>query len=260
MNIAIKRIALAFILGVGSVWAGSFSSNYHLSWKVDAPLASVALTAQLLGQYRLTQMDTGIAINKSDLLPWDRPFAGTYNPSAAFWSDVLLINGAAPLVISIGAWQTGKMSGQAVATQLVMLSELMALQSGINLMVRSIRVWPRPFMWSPNGGEERKEGQASGSFYSGHAGGSFAMAVFTATWFDHEFPESSWSPWIWGGGLTLATGIASLRVAAGKHYPSDVLVGALIGSGLARLILWTHESKDLQVRPLAGGLALDYQF
>ena len=38
------------------------------------------------------------------------------------------------------------------------------------------------------------------------------------------------------GLLTLLTGIA--RVAAGIHYPSDIIVGALIGAGVAYLYRW----------------------
>ena len=37
-----------------------------------------------------------------------------------------------------------------------------------------------------------------------------------------------------------ATGVGVLRVAAGKHYPSDVLVGASVGVASALVI---HEIK-----------------
>ncbi len=41
-----------------------------------------------------------------------------------------------------------------------------------------------------------------------------------------------------------ATAIATLRVMAGKHFFSDVLVGAIIGSGIAYLTTELH--KDTQ--------------
>ena len=52
-------------------------------------------------------------------------------------------------------------------------------------------------------------------------------------------PEFEHRGWLWAGSLTAATAAASLRVAAGKHFPSDVLAGAamgsLIGLGFAQL-------------------------
>ena len=41
--------------------------------------------------------------------------------------------------------------------------------------------------------------------------------------------------------FALASGVAALRVVAGKHYPSDVLVGALMGTGVSLGVLKLHE-------------------
>jgi membrane-associated phospholipid phosphatase len=34
--------------------------------------------------------------------------------------------------------------------------------------------------------------------------------------------------------------VGSLRVAAGRHFPTDVLVGALAGSAIGMVIPWAH--------------------
>jgi undecaprenyl-diphosphatase len=60
------------------------------------------------------------------------------------------------------------------------------------------------------------------SFPSGHAAGSFAFAAFVA----QVSPRHRW------GLLALASAIAVSRVALGVHYPSDVLVGALLGAAI----------------------------
>jgi membrane-associated phospholipid phosphatase len=68
------------------------------------------------------------------------------------------------------------------------------------------------------------------SMPSGHAAMAFAIA--TSYWLNN--PER-------GLGLKLAAvaaaaGISVLRVASAKHFPSDVVVGALVGTGVAIVV------------------------
>lgn len=214
-----------------SLVATAGHAAFEASWQTDVPLATGATAAAVFGQYRLATMDSSDgSFERKDLLPWDRPFAGTWHPAAARASDWMSVTGTFPLVLGVLAWSNDDISGGDFATEALMLYEVLALQSGVNLMVRSLRVWPRPFMLGEKGGSERSEGQAAGSFYSGHASAAFSIAVFSGVWFDETHPGSSWSPWVWSGGLGLAALTAGLRVAAGKHYPTDIVVGAAMGS------------------------------
>jgi membrane-associated phospholipid phosphatase len=43
------------------------------------------------------------------------------------------------------------------------------------------------------------------------------------------------------GGLAITT--ATLRIAAGKHYPSDVVTGILVGVGVAIINTKLHENR-----------------
>jgi membrane-associated phospholipid phosphatase len=43
------------------------------------------------------------------------------------------------------------------------------------------------------------------------------------------------------GGLALTT--AALRIAAGKHYPSDVVTGLLVGIGVSIINTKLHENR-----------------
>ncbi|HQB65683.1 MAG TPA: phosphatase PAP2 family protein, partial [Fibrobacteraceae bacterium] len=115
------------------------------------------------------------------------------------------------------------------------------------------QLWPRPFLLGDKGGDDRLKGQAYGSFYSGHASAAFSVAVFTSYWFQNTYSSSKYTPYIWASSLTLATTVSVLRVAAGKHYPTDVIVGALMGSLVSFSILKIHEHKSpslsIQVGP-----------
>lgn len=65
------------------------------------------------------------------------------------------------------------------------------------------------------------------SFYSGHTTFAFAVAAAAGTISDLRGYDSA--PWVWGVGLTVAATTGYLRVAADRHYLTDVLVGAATG-------------------------------
>jgi len=66
------------------------------------------------------------------------------------------------------------------------------------------------------------------SFYSGHT--TLAFVVATASGTVATMRGYRLAPVVWGAGLTLATGVGYLRIAADKHYFSDVVTAAVIGS------------------------------
>jgi membrane-associated phospholipid phosphatase len=72
------------------------------------------------------------------------------------------------------------------------------------------------------------------SFFSGHASLAFSTAI-SAGIVAHERGYAA-EPYIWAGGLTLAALTGYLRIAADKHYFSDVLVGAAVGTGAGLLV------------------------
>jgi len=66
------------------------------------------------------------------------------------------------------------------------------------------------------------------SFYSGHTNLAFALVVSAGT--VAELRGYQHRGWIWAVGLPLATTVPLLRMAADKHYLTDVATGALLGS------------------------------
>ncbi len=91
------------------------------------------------------------------------------------------------------------------------------------------------------------------SFFSGHTTLVFAVTV-SAGVVAHQ-RKYAVEPYIWATGLTLAATTGYLRIAADKHYLSDVLVGAAFGTGvgIAIPLLTMH---DITVVPTGNGIAL----
>lgn len=80
------------------------------------------------------------------------------------------------------------------------------------------------------------------SLPSGHSATSFAGAALLA----------AFAPRLAVPLLTLAAAIACSRVYVGVHYPLDIVAGALLGLGVAAVLLWTLRF----VRRPAGGVRL----
>lgn len=66
------------------------------------------------------------------------------------------------------------------------------------------------------------------SFFSGHT--TLAFAIGTAAPMIATLRGYRLAPLVWATGLTMAASIGYLRIAADKHYFSDVMVGAVVGS------------------------------
>jgi len=77
-------------------------------------------------------------------------------------------------------------------------------------------------------------GQSNRSCPSGHAAGAFAVASV----FAQEFGDIGWVPWAVYGTAGL---IALSRVGLGRHFPTDILTGALLGDSMGRMV--SHRSR-----------------
>jgi membrane-associated phospholipid phosphatase len=66
------------------------------------------------------------------------------------------------------------------------------------------------------------------SFYSGHTSFTTAVAVSTATCASLRGSSRAWA--VWATGLSLAAATGYMRIAADRHYLSDVVAGAGAGA------------------------------
>lgn len=104
------------------------------------------------------------------------------------------------------------------------------------------------------------------SFYSGHTSLAFALVVSAGT--VAELRGYNHRGWLWAVGLPMAASVGLLRMAADKHYLTDVSTGALLGSvfGVAVPLLLhgrvseTRGALSLSVSGGPGGAMLSGRF
>ena len=254
-----KRSLIVAILFSASFAQASEAERptYKLNLENDFPVTLAAGGMFGIGMFLYSRMDSpDNPKDKGDLLPWDKPLAGRYSENADKASDIGSIFAVAPLVVGGIAWHDGSSSGKEFGTFTLMFFQAIGIGNGINLAMRSLEIWPRPYMYAEDGaGREKAEkanAEAYGSFFSGHATAAFTVATFTDQWFRTAYPNSPYKGIMRASAYSLATLESVLRIAAGKHYITDVVVGALVGTGVSIGILEMHRDRNENFSVWAG--------
>lgn len=97
----------------------------------------------------------------------------------------------------------------------------------------------------------------SSSFPSGHAAASFAFARVIVE-------ETPGHPWLHVALYGLATGVAIARVTGENHFPSDALVGSVIGYSVGGYVYHHHsafsspKTKSVRIEPLYNPMTASY--
>ena len=95
------------------------------------------------------------------------------------------------------------------------------------------------------------------SFWSGHSVLGFAItsAAGTVCHFRGYWTE----PYVWGAGIALSLSTEYLRVAADKHYLSDVVGGGLVGLGVGLLVPRLMQ-RSIKIVPVQNGVGVAGHF
>ena len=182
------------------------------------------------------------SLDRSDLWGIDRGATDNWSPAAGTVSDVFEYATLAAPVVYIAAEHSGEESG----TLYLMYGETLLATNVVNLLLKSVFDRARPYAYNddpPISNEELLRRSTLRSFPSSHTANAFASAVFLGTVYGKTHPGSSGRTWVWAGGLAAATTTGVLRVVAGRHFPTDVVAGAAIGSAAGWLVPKMHESE-----------------
>ncbi len=235
-----------FILFLSAVmFNASFAaqSPYELYASQDNLLLGGAavggLTAWLLnGGIEPLTAEQIAALDREDINAFDRPATYNYSEHSADLSDWGL---RLFIVLPAALMADAKMRSDAATVGMLYL-ETMAL-AGVATELTKVSVRRiRPYAYNPEVPlHDKMARDTRKSFFSGHTSTSFAAGVFFAKVFEDYYPESRWRPYVWAGSLGLASIVACWRVNAGRHFRTDVLVGALVGGTVAWLVPEMHK-------------------
>lgn len=133
----------------------------------------------------------------------------------------------------------------------LIIAEAVTISLAVNQTVKFIAGRERPFAHFDEPAPDRLGGTTALarrvdenlSFYSGHTTLTFALAGASGT--VANLRDYRFAPLLWAGGFTIAAAVGLLRIAADKHYATDVLMGAVMGTAIGiALPLLFHPRRD----------------
>ncbi|MBL8950117.1 MAG: phosphatase PAP2 family protein [Myxococcaceae bacterium] len=188
--------------------------------------------------------------NPADLTAFDRYAVGRNSKEWNTFGDIALFTSLAIPVLYLGleslVLPTQTPWGD-FANDLVIVAEAMALTSMINTVMKFAFRRPRPIRYTD---QTFTPFDAELSFPSGHTSiVAAATSALTATVFLRH-PDSPMRFVVLGFGIALTTLTGLSRVESGNHFPTDVLIGAMVGSLSGFLVPYMHRKKSV-IQPTA---------
>jgi membrane-associated phospholipid phosphatase len=233
----------------------SARSIYRLSWAADLTTMGVAAAGWALPELFLDELVTPkCPCDRVDVPAIDRWALGRTSRAARTGSQVaiatILVVPAALDVLDVrlggGAWSTA-------GEDLVVLGETLLVNGALNELVKVAVRRPRPFTYD---GHDLQRPDSYLSFYSAHSSNAFAMGMAYATTFSLRHPKSGYRYLVYGAVIAGGSATGLLRVLGGKHFTTDVLIGALVGSAVGLTVPALHRRTELSVAISPGGVTL----
>jgi membrane-associated phospholipid phosphatase len=250
MSLICKTVLLVLCLLAGT--SMPLQAQYRqqkVQWKKDLGLLTLGGAGTLSGYLLQRQMDPLTvpeldALSQTDLSTLnflDRSMQIQWRPSVARASDVLLLGTAAlPFAIAMSQGRDEK------SLNLSLLSlQTLTYTASLTNWTKYLAQRARPFTYLPAGNdlvlrETQMAYDARTSFFSGHTSMATTGSLLSAQIFSYYHPDSPYRPLVWAGAVLLPAAVGYMRVRAGKHFPSDVMAGYLVGASVALINFRLH--------------------
>jgi membrane-associated phospholipid phosphatase len=222
-------VDLAVTAGALAIWGGTAAGK---AWLAPATCGICEpSTLDTWARDRLVWDDVGLAEIGSNLLAY-----------------VVLPVSAAGFTLAAsrasgGSWGQG-------FTDLLVVTEAAALSGTVSQLVKLAVGRPRPFIHDRNLRQPDRRPRPDDilSFYSGHTALAFSLATATST--VARLRGERAAPWLLGLGLGAGVTVGWLAIADDKHYLTDVVTGAVIGSAIGWGVPWLlHRSRGGAAAP-----------
>jgi membrane-associated phospholipid phosphatase len=232
-------------------------SVYRVSPWIDGAVI-LGTNAVTVGLYAFGTglIDPSCPCNSSGLNGLDRPAIGNHSDVAYDFATATVWL-AALVPVALDAWDLKRL--QPLLEDATVLAEALSISGAFNTVAKFTiqRPYPRTYAGDPTLLHDSKGYQ---SFYSGHTTLAFTSLSVASMTIGRRYNQ--WFlPWI----VTAVVGssVAVELVLSGWHFPTDTMVGALIGTGLGVAVPVAHFADlpvhpMLRVNPRGDGLSLSF--
>ena len=228
------------------------SSVYQVSVNRDIAVTLGASVATLLSYLYADRLITPrCPCDPQEVNAFDRGAIGNTNATARTLSD---LTAAAAVGVPLVLDAIDLKQGAALVDDAIVFAQTLATNSLLVGVTKIIVHRPLPRTYA---GDSVLIAKPEGyrSFYSGHTSLVFAALSASAMTIHLRYGAKTW-PWV----VTAVVGssVAIERVADGRHFPTDVMVGAIIGTTVGIVVPRLHALKKPHfpaptVTPIRGG-------
>jgi membrane-associated phospholipid phosphatase len=229
-------------------------SVYVIKPAIDVPLVLAGVVVSALPYALASRLITpSCPCDRARVSAFDRGVIGNHSNLAGFISDATVgLTLTVPVVLSL-------VTAPAYATFIedaTVFAETIAINGGLVSATKLAVRRPLPRVYE---GDRGLLDNARGyrAFYSGHTSYTFA-ALSAASMTIGMRTDRYLLPWLITG--LAGTSVAIERLLGGYHFPSDVIVGALVGTAVGIAVPLLHARKRssfrLAVLPASGGMML----
>lgn len=267
-----KRLVLFVVAIVVSVQTKAQDDNYpyEFNWKKDAYVSAIGLGLTAGGGY-LHLNRSGHTLGELNTLSiynvnaFDRSATDQWSPTAANVSDGFMI-GAMALPFTMFAFRSAQENWLGLG---LMYVEVGLYTVGVTQLTKGLSKRTRPFAYNPEAPLDTRLGKNTrSSFFSGHTSLAASMSFLTAKVFHDLSDNNTAKALVWTAAALVPAATGYLRYHAGKHFPTDIIAGYVVGGAIGYLVPFLHKKKitneNLSLMPVAGpdnlGLYLSYRW
>lgn len=133
--------------------------------------------------------------------------------------------------------------GEQPLLPVVIIMESGLFSAGLTNTVKELVRRPRPYLYNASVPESAYHpGEDAVSFWSGHTANMAAVTFSTANLVQRSDASRGLKTATWIGAALAPAAMGYLRVRAGRHFPTDVLTGYLVGAAVGFAVPYFHRS------------------
>jgi len=221
--------------------------SYDKTIRLDLPL-SVGSGLVWMYSNRLKKRKVGLSeeeiglLNIDNVSKFDRVSCGNWSLGAHKASNVFLFSSyVLPFALLLDKDMRG---GDNFGSIALFTFETVGINSALTGIIKELVRRKRPLLYNPHCPIEKKlHRDATSSFVSGHTSNVAALSFMTAQMYSDLNPNSKGRGYVWGTAALIPAVTALLRVKAGRHFPTDVIAGYLVGAVVGILVPRLHRVK-----------------
>jgi len=212
---------------------------FQLYAETDLPVLGIGVVLTSAHLIRTQGAYCAPQCNPADLNSLDRTTAGYWSPAWTNASDIAIsaMMGGTAIALAVDEGPLPALNDAVVITEAGLsataFSSILTLAAGR----------PRPFVYGDKAPlSTRNSANGALSFLSNHTAVSFAIATSLYMTERRLHPNQD-SPYLfWGVGLAAASFVGTARVMAGRHFITDAVGGAIVGTSVGVLVPSLHGS------------------